>query len=203
MAPENALICGADEAGRGPLAGRVYAAAVILPENAADIPGLAGLNDSKKLSEKKRDELAAVIKSVAKAYCIAYAEVEEIERVNILHAALGCMDRAIKGLSVKADYALIDGNKTDGIETPCRCVIGGDAKCPSIAAASILAKTERDRYCKEVLDVRYPEYGFAVHKGYGTKAHYAAVDTYGLCEEHRPSFFKKYFEQKQREHEGK
>ena len=196
------VFCGADEAGRGPLAGRVYAAACILPKDAESIPELAFLNDSKKLTEKKRDELAEVIKRVAVAYCIEYAEVEEIERDNILNAALHSMDRAIKGLKVKAGFALVDGNKTTGIETPCVSVVSGDARCPSIAAASILAKTARDAYCKETLDVLYPEYGFAVHKGYGTKAHYKAVDEHGLCPEHRPSFFKKYFE-KQRENDGK
>lgn len=190
------IVCGADEAGRGPLAGRVYAAAVILPENYEEIPELCAVNDSKKLSEKKRDELAEVIKEKSLAWCVAYAEVEEIEKINILAAALLSMDRAIKGLKIKPEFALIDGNKTGGIETPCVAVIGGDARCPSIAAASILAKTERDRYCYEYLDRNFPEYGFAKHKGYGTKAHYEAVDKYGLCPEHRPSFFKKYFEKK-------
>lgn len=188
------VFCGADEAGRGPLAGRVYAAAVILPENAADIPELAGLNDSKKLSEKKRVLLAEQIKKYAVAYSVAFVEVDEIEKINILNAALLAMNRAIDALSVKPAFALIDGNVTRSITLPCRSVVGGDAKCPSIAAASILAKTERDAYCVEYLDKLYPEYGFAVHKGYGTKAHYAAVEKYGLCKEHRPSFFKKYFE---------
>ena len=190
------VVCGADEAGRGPLAGRVYAAAVILPENYEEIPELAAVNDSKKLSEKKRDALAEVIKEKALAWCVAYAEVDEIEEINILNAALVSMNRAINGLKVKAEFALIDGNKNMNIEVPSVPVIDGDALCPSIAAASILAKTERDRYCYEYLDKEFPEYGFAKHKGYGTKAHYEAVDKYGLCKEHRPSFFKKYFEKK-------
>ena len=190
------IVCGADEAGRGPLAGRVYAAAVILPENYEEIPELAAVNDSKKLSEKKRDALAEVIKEKSLAWCVAYAEVDEIEKVNILNAALLCMNRAINGLKVKAEFALIDGNKNTNIETPSVPVIDGDALCPSIAAASILAKTERDRYCYEYLDKEFPEYGFAKHKGYGTKAHYEAVEKWGLCKEHRPSFFKKYFEKK-------
>ena len=190
------IVCGADEAGRGPLAGRVYAAAVILPENYEEIPELAAVNDSKKLSEKKRDALAEVIKEKALAWCVAYAEVDEIEEINILNAALVSMNRAINGLKVKAEFALIDGNKNMNIEIPSIPVIDGDALCPSIAAASILAKTERDRYCYEYLDKEFPEYGFAKHKGYGTKAHYEAVDKYGLCKEHRPSFFKKYFEKK-------
>lgn len=199
LCPAGKVICGADEAGRGPLAGRVYAAAVILPDNFEEIEELRSLNDSKKLSEKKRDALAEVIKQKAKAWCIAYAEVDEIESVNILNAALLSMNRAINGLEIKADFALIDGNSTKNIETACKSVVGGDAKCPSIAAASILAKTERDRYCYEYLDKEFPEYSFAKHKGYGTKEHYAAVEKYGLCKEHRPSFFKKYFEKKENE----
>ena len=192
LCPENAVLCGADEAGRGPLAGRVYAAAVILPDNYANIPELCGLNDSKKLSEKKRDALAEAIKAHAVAYAVAFCTVEEIEEHNILGAALLAMTRAIEGLAVPPDFALIDGNKTPSLAIPCRAEVGGDGKCPSIAAASILAKTARDAYCREVLDKTYPAYGFAVHKGYGTKAHYAAIETYGLCPEHRPSFFKHY-----------
>ena len=185
------IVCGVDEAGRGPLAGRVYAAAVILPENYEEIPELCAVNDSKKLSEKKRDALAEVIKEKSKSWCIAYAEVEEIEEINILNAALLAMNRAIEGLSIKADFALIDGNCTKSIRTKCKSVVGGDAKCPSIAAASILAKTERDRYCIEYLDKMFPEYGFAKHKGYGTKAHMEAIEKYGPCPEHRPSFIHK------------
>ena len=169
-------------------------AAVILPDNYQGISELSGLNDSKKLSEKKRDVLAEAIKTHAKAYAVAFCSVEEIEEYNILGAALLAMNRAIAALPVSPDFALIDGNQTKTIKIPCRSVIGGDAKCPSIAAASILAKTARDAYCRDELDKTYPEYGFAVHKGYGTKAHYAAIEKYGLCPEHRPSFFKKYFE---------
>ena len=169
-------------------------AAVILPDNYQGISERAGLNDSKKLSEKKRDVLAEAIKTHAKAYAVAFCSVEEIEEYNILGAALLAMNRAIAALPVSPDFALIDGNQTKTIKIPCRSVIGGDAKCPSIAAASILAKTARDAYCRDELDKTYPEYGFAVHKGYGTKAHYAAIEKYGLCPEHRPSFFKKYFE---------
>lgn len=194
LCPENAVFCGIDEVGRGPLVGRVYAAAVILPDNYQEILALSGLNDSKKLSEKKRDVLAEAIKTHAKAYAVAFCSVEEIEEYNILGAALLAMNRAIAALPVSPDFALIDGNQTKTIKIPCRSVIGGDAKCPSIAAASILAKTARDAYCRDELDKTYPEYGFAVHKGYGTKAHYAAIEKYGLCPEHRPSFFKKYFE---------
>ncbi len=197
LVPDGTLYCGVDEAGRGPLVGRVYAAAVILPENYAEIPGLADLNDSKKLTEKKRDALAELIKEHAVAYGVGYASVEEIEQINILAAAMLSMNRAMEKLEPKAAFALIDGNCSKNISLPCKTVVGGDAKCPSIAAASILAKTERDAYCKNELDVKYPEYGFSVHKGYGTKAHYAAVEAYGLCPEHRPSFFKKYFAKKQ------
>lgn len=187
-------VCGVDEAGRGPLAGRVYAAAVILPENYQEIPELYALNDSKKLSEKKRDLLAEAIKKHAVSYCISFSEVEEIENVNILNAALISMDRAIKGLSKNVELALIDGNRNKHISVPSICVIKGDGKCPSIAAASILAKTERDRYCYEYLHKEFPEYNFAKHKGYGTTEHYEAVKKYGLCKEHRPSFFKKKYE---------
>ena len=197
VCPENTkIICGIDEAGRGPLAGRVYAAAVILPDDYENIKGLEILNDSKKLSEKKRDALAEIIKENAVSYCIAYAEVEEIEELNILGAALLSMKRAYEGLSVKPEFSLIDGNCTKTLTFPCKSVVSGDAKCPSIAAASILAKTERDKYCLEYLDKEFPEYEFKKHKGYGTKAHYEAVEKYGLCKEHRPRFFKKYFEKK-------
>ena len=186
-------VCGVDEAGRGPLAGRVYASAVILPENACEIEELKGLDDSKKLSEKKREKLAESIKKYALSYCVAYAEKDEIEEINILNAALLAMNRAISGLDKKARFAIIDGNANKNIIIPSVTVVGGDAKCPSVAAASILAKTERDRYCVEYLDKKYPEYNFAKHKGYGTKEHYAAVEKHGLCKEHRESFFKKYF----------
>lgn len=182
-----AAICGVDEAGRGPLAGPVYAAAVILPENCV----IDGLNDSKKLTEKKREQLFDVITEKAVSYCIASASVEEIERYNILEATFLAMNRAINGLSVKADYALIDGNRVPtAISVPCETVIGGDAKSFSIAAASVLAKVSRDRYITE-LDEKYPQYNFKKHKGYGTKEHINALLEYGPCEIHRASFLKK------------
>ena len=182
------LICGVDEAGRGPLAGPVYAAAVILPEGCE----LPGLDDSKKLSEKKREALYDLILERASAYGVASASVEEIEELNILNAALLAMNRAIALLDPAPALALIDGNTARGIEVPARCIIGGDGKCACIAAASVLAKVSRDRYMRELAE-RYPQYGFEKHKGYGTKAHYAAVDEHGLCPAHRPSFFRKYY----------
>lgn len=184
-------VCGIDEAGRGPLAGDVYAAAVIFDEGVI----IDGINDSKKLTEKKREQLFDEICEKAKAYCIATATVAEIEEINILNAAMLAMSRAYDGLSVKADIILVDGNRLPPIEGNVRDVVKGDATSASIAAASILAKVARDRYMNE-LAAQYPEYAFEKHKGYGTKAHYAAVDKYGLCPAHRPSFFKKYFEKK-------
>ena len=178
-------ICGIDEAGRGPLAGDVFAAAVILPERYY-LPGLA---DSKKLTPKKRDELFEQIQQQAIAWAIASASVEEIEQLNILQAALLAMQRAARTLACPADYALIDGNKAPTLEIPCEAVIRGDAACASIAAASVLAKVARDREM-QFLDERYPGYGFAQHKGYGTKAHYAALRQFGPCEIHRRSFLK-------------
>ena len=179
-------VCGVDEAGRGPLAGPVCAAAVILPTG-LDIPGL---NDSKQLSEKKREALFDVICAQDVSFGIAFATVEEIEARNILGATYLAMNRAIAQLDPQPDLALIDGNRSAGIEYPSRCIVDGDAKCASIAAASILAKVTRDRYMLE-MDAKYPQYGFARHKGYGTKAHYAAIRTYGPSEIHRPSFLKK------------
>ena len=178
-----ALICGVDEAGRGPLAGPVCAAAVILPPDAE----LPGLNDSKKLSEKKRELLFPMIQEQAVAWSVAFASVEEIEELNILRATFLAMNRAIAGLDPKPDLALIDGNQNREIAMPSRTVIHGDARCACIAAASILAKVSRDRLMKE-LAVRYPQYGFEKHKGYGTKAHYAALREYGPCPIHRRSF---------------
>lgn len=180
------IICGVDEAGRGPLAGPVCAAAVILPENIQ----IDGLNDSKKLSEKKREALFDVVKNVAVSYGIAYATVEEIEELNILNATFLAMKRAIKQLSVLPQLALIDGNRIPS-ELPCKaeCVIKGDAKSMSIAAASILAKVSRDRLMKEY-DEEYPEYMFAKHKGYGTALHYEKIKENGICEIHRKSFLK-------------
>lgn len=180
------IICGVDEAGRGPLAGPVCAAAVILPRGLE----IEGLDDSKKLSEKKREELFAVITSRAIAYGIAFAKVEEIERLNILEATFIAMNRAIVKLCVKPELALIDGNRNKGISMPSRCVVGGDGKCADIAAASILAKVTRDRYMYEMAE-KYPEYGFEAHKGYGTKAHYAAIREHGPSPIHRMSFLRK------------
>ena len=177
------LICGVDEAGRGPLAGPVCASAVILPAE-ADLPGL---NDSKKLSEKKREQLFPEIQRTALAWSVAFASVEEIEERNILGATMLAMNRAIAGLSLKPELALIDGNRNKEIEMPSRCVVHGDARCASIAAASILAKVSRDHLMVE-LSREYPQYGFEQHKGYGTRAHYEALREYGPCPAHRPSF---------------
>lgn len=177
-------ICGVDEAGRGPLAGPVCAAAVILPHNCR----LEGLDDSKKLSEKRRELLFRQIQKTAVAYGIAFADVEEIERFNILEATFLAMNRAVEQLSPAADFALIDGNRAPKhLPIPCQTVIKGDALSCSIAAASILAKVTRDRYMLE-MNEKYPAYGFAAHKGYGTKAHREAIRTYGPCPIHRLSF---------------
>lgn len=180
------IIVGVDEAGRGPLAGDVYAAAVILPEGCV----IDGVNDSKKLSEKKREALFDVITEAAKAYCIATATVAEIEEINILNAAMLAMKRAIEGLGREFDVALIDGNKTPNISGRAVSVIKGDATSQSVAAASILAKVARDRYMLG-LDREYPEYGFAKHKGYGTALHYEALRKFGPSPVHRMSFLKK------------
>lgn len=182
---ETGIHCGVDEAGRGPLAGPVCAAAVILPDD-FDIPGL---NDSKKLTEKKREALFPMIQEQAVTYGIAFASVEEIESLNILGATFLAMNRAIAMLVPAPDFALIDGNRNSGIALRSICVIGGDAKCASISAASVLAKVTRDRLMLE-LDETYPQYGFAQHKGYGTKAHYEALRTYGPSPVHRLSFLK-------------
>lgn len=181
-----ALLCGVDEAGRGPLAGPVYAAAVILPRD-CEIPGL---NDSKKLSEKRREELFAVICEKALSYGIARAEVEEIEERNILGATFLAMNRAIAQLSPQPALALIDGNRNTGIEVASRCVVKGDSSCADIAAASILAKVSRDRYMLEMAE-KYPEYAFEQHKGYGTKLHYERLREFGPSPIHRPSFLRK------------
>ena len=180
------LICGVDEAGRGPLAGPVCAAAVILPRNIE----IVGLNDSKKLSEKSREKLYDEICEKAMSFGIAFASVEEIEELNILNAAMLAMNRAIAQLEPQPELALIDGNCSSAIEINSRCVIKGDAKCADIAAASILAKVTRDRYMLEMAQ-KYPEYHFERHKGYGTKLHYEALREYGPCEIHRPSFLRK------------
>ncbi len=175
-------VCGVDEAGRGPLAGNVVAAAVIMPEGLV----IEGLNDSKKLSEKKRDALFDIIREKT-VYSIAWATPAEIDELNILNATMLAMRRAVEGLPEKADFALIDGNCSRGFSIPTKTVVGGDAKSMSIAAASILAKVTRDRQCLE-LDKIYPEYGFAGHKGYPTKAHREKVIEIGPCPEHRRSF---------------
>ena len=180
------LICGVDEAGRGPHAGPVYAAAVILPRGIE----IKGLNDSKKLCEKKREQLFNIITEKALYYGISSASVEEIEELNILNATYLAMNRAISGLGIEPELALIDGNRSTGIKTNNICVVKGDARCADIAAASILAKVSRDRLMRE-LDKTYPQYGFARHKGYGTKLHYEALRKYGPSPIHRLSFLKK------------
>jgi ribonuclease HII len=185
------LICGVDEAGRGPLAGPVCAAAVILPAN-IDIPGL---NDSKKLSDKKRRELYPIIKEKAIAYGIAFADEKEIDSINILQATLLAMERAIGQLACKPDLALIDGNRQKDFGIPVQTVIHGDSLSASIAAASVLAKVTRDDYMLEMAQ-KYPEYGFEIHKGYGTKAHYAALTDHGPSPIHRMSFLKKFYGEK-------
>lgn len=185
-------VCGVDEAGAGPLMGPVYAAAVILPRE-LDIPGL---NDSKKLTEKKREKLFPLIKERAIAWFVARVEASEIDATDILSARMKVMQLAMDGLAVTPELALIDGNRDKGrsaaITTAHRCIVGGDGKSASIAAASVLAKVSRDRYVTEVLDKAYPQYQFARHKGYGTKLHYEMLDKYGPCPEHRRSFLKKW-----------
>lgn len=185
-------ICGVDEAGAGPLAGRVYAGAVILPKGWTH----PWLGDSKKVTEKRREVLYDLIRDEAVAWSIAWAEAEEIDALNILNARMLAMQRAIEGLSVRPDTAFIDGNRDHGsryaIEMPHQLIVGGDGKSASIAAASILAKVSRDRYVSGELDAKYPQYQFAKHKGYGTKLHYELLDQYGPCPEHRRSFLKKW-----------
>ena len=185
------IICGVDEAGRGPLAGPVCAAAVILPYD-IDIPGL---NDSKKLSDKKRRELFPIICEKAVAYAIAFADHEEIDEINILQATYLAMERAINGLNIKPDFVLIDGNRTKDFGVPVETVIGGDGKSASIAAASILAKVTRDNYMTEMAEI-YPDYGFEIHKGYGTKAHCTSIIEHGPSPIHRITFLKKLYGKK-------
>lgn len=185
------LICGVDEAGRGPLAGPVCAAAVILPAD-IDIPGL---NDSKKLSDKKRRELFPIIQEKAVAYAIAFADHKEIDEINILQATYLAMERAISQLSIKPDLALIDGNRAKDFGIPVQTVVQGDSLSASIAAASVLAKVTRDDYMLKMAE-EYPQYGFEVHKGYGTKAHYAALTEHGPSSIHRMSFLKKFYGEK-------
>ena len=187
-----AAVCGVDEAGAGPLCGPVYAAAVILPEDCA----IPGLDDSKKLTEKKREALFSVIKERALSCSVAWVDEKEIDATDILSARMKAMQLAIDGLPVPADYALIDGNRDHGrsasILTPHRCLVKGDSLSASIAAASILAKVSRDRFVVEVLDKLYPEYQFAKHKGYGTALHRAMFEKYGPCPAHRMSFLSKW-----------
>ena len=179
-------VCGVDEAGRGPLAGPVCAAACILPVGL----GIPGLDDSKKLSPQKREELYDIIVSSAITFGIAFASVEEIESLNILNATFLAMNRAIEQLFPQPALALIDGNRNSGIRIPSRCVVKGDSLCADIAAASVLAKVTRDRYMLAMAK-QYPLYGFEKHKGYGTVQHYAALRDYGPCPIHRSSFLKK------------
>jgi len=183
MAQGYSIVCGTDEAGRGPLAGSVYAAAVILPTGYE----IEGLNDSKKLTEKKREKLFDIIIRDAISYGIAEATAKEIDELNILNASLLAMRRAIAKLDPKPDFVLVDGNQTRGFTIPAKAIVKGDALSPSIAAASILAKVSRDRSCLE-LDRLYPAYGFAKHKGYPTKDHYEAIRLHGVTPEHRQSF---------------
>ena len=187
-----AVVCGVDEAGAGPLMGPVYAAAVILPEH-FDLPGL---NDSKQLTEKKREALFPMIQQQALAWSVASVSAREIDDTDILSARMKAMQLAIDGLSLRLDLALIDGNRDHGrtaaVTTPHRCLVGGDGLSASIAAASILAKVSRDRYVVDVLDKKYPEYQFAKHKGYGTKLHREMFEKYGPCPEHRMTFLKKW-----------
>ena len=186
LAGERVPFCGVDEAGRGPLAGPVCAAAVILPEDAR----LPGLNDSKRLSAPKREELFALICEQALSFGIAFASVEEIETLNIKGATYLAMDRAIEALEPRPVLALVDGNDKNSLSVPAIKVVKGDSLCASIAAASILAKVTRDRFMLS-LDEQYPQYGFAAHKGYGTRAHYEALRQYGPSPVHRPSYLRK------------
>ena len=191
LAAGYACICGADEAGAGPLAGPVYAGAAVLPLGLE----LPYLNDSKQVTPKRRDILFDAIRERAVAWSVASVSAEEIDALDILNARMLAMERAIRGLDVPADFALIDGNRDHGsrcaIPLAHRTIVGGDGKSASIAAASILAKVSRDRYMAE-LDRQYPQYGFAKHKGYGTKLHYQMLDAYGPCPAHRKTFLKKW-----------
>lgn len=185
---QNGIFCGVDEAGRGPLAGDVYAAAVILPEEVV----IEGINDSKKLPEKKRELLYDEIKEKAAAYCVATASVEEIDEFNILGATFLAMKRAVEGLGVEVGLALVDGNRTPQLECAVRTLVKGDGTSASIAAASILAKVERDRYMKRLAE-EYPEYQFEKHKGYGTKLHNELILKYGASPVHRKTFLRKLY----------
>lgn len=182
------LICGVDEAGRGPLAGPVCAAAVILPKGLV----IPGLNDSKKLSDKRRRELFPIIQQEAVSFGIAFASQEEIDEINILQATFLAMRRAMEQLNPQPEFALIDGNRETDFGVPCKTVIKGDSLSANIAAASVLAKVTRDNWMMEAAE-KYPGYGFEIHKGYGTKAHYAALERLGPCPIHRRSFLKKLY----------
>ena len=186
---EYPVICGVDEAGRGPLAGDVYAAAVILNNDVL----IDYLNDSKKISEKRRELLYDEVIAKADAYCVATASVQEIDELNILQATMVAMRRAVEGLGVTPDLALVDGNRLPQLDCKAQFVIHGDAVSASIAAASILAKVSRDRYMRE-LDAKYPEYCFSQHKGYGTKLHYEKIAEYGISEVHRKTFLQKLYD---------
>lgn len=186
------LLCGVDEAGRGPLAGPVCAAAVILPDDVE----LPGLNDSKKLTDKKRRELYDIITEQALSWSVALVDEKTIDEINILQATFRAMEQAVAGLTMTPDLVLVDGNREPPLPMKTECVVGGDGKSASIAAASILAKVTRDRLMEE-LDETYPQYGFAVHKGYGTKRHYEALRTYGPSPIHRQTFLKKFYEKNQ------
>ncbi len=179
-------VCGVDEAGRGPLAGPVFAAAVILPRGYV----IDGVNDSKKLTEKKREQLYSKIKEQSLAYCVASASVDEIDEINILNATFLAMTRAVSGLQVKADFALVDGNRLPSLEIDAKAVVKGDALSESIAAASILAKVERDHFMLNLAN-EYPNYAFEKHKGYGTKLHIEMIKKYGASNVHRKTFLKK------------
>ena len=182
-------ICGIDEAGRGPLAGPVCAAAVILPKHLE----IEGLNDSKKLSDKRRRALYDIITDQAVCWSVAFADEKEIDEINILQATLLAMRRAFDGLSVRPDIALVDGNRDPNLGIETETIVGGDGKSASIAAASILAKVTRDRLMEQYAE-EYPAYGFEIHKGYGTKRHYAAIAEFGPCPIHRMTFLKKFYE---------
>ena len=186
MRTEHGIICGIDEAGRGPLAGDVYAAAVILPADC----DIQGLDDSKKITEKRREKLFEEIQKKAVCWSVAAASVAEIEKYNILKASLLAMKRAVEGLTQQPEYALVDGNQLPALSVPAECIVKGDAKSASIAAASILAKVARDNYMTEQAKL-YPNYAFEKHKGYGTEEHRKRLLQYGTCPIHRPSFLKK------------
>lgn len=186
---DHPIICGVDEAGRGPLAGDVYAAAVVFSEGVE----IEYLNDSKKISEKRRELLYDVIVEKADAYCVATASVEEIDSMNILQATMLAMKRAVEGLGIAPNIALVDGNKLPDLGCEARYVIKGDATSASISAASVLAKVSRDRYMKQIAE-KYPQYAFEKHKGYGTKLHYEMLEKYGVSDVHRKTFLRKFYD---------